>query len=387
MKPFETFFGVLLALHHQQVGAVDPRAEIFSKITSGESRYLKATEETTSFNSGEDFEASANTTENTTLHKSIHLASIHGISPFDFSSTRIDSSEFQRTQFMAEDGSLDAAYFLGLFYLYGLESLSPDIERAEEWFLQAAVGGHTDAQCALGLLLYHGHGKVKMDRNSATDYFRLASNSGNSYAHWLYGRSLFEAGASASLLSPFESIKQQMDEAARLFGLVENKIPEAAHQLAVMFEYGLVNQGRDDNKIKFAKAAELYESAAQRGYVESTYHLALMYVYGRGFSQDYARAAELFRVATNQPFSHPPSMRYLAVILANGYTNPDGIPDFDAALQLYEKCSSQSDFTDVKSLCKEEKESLMKIVDAAKSGNFVSNVHNMTQSNQTFTVE
>jgi TPR repeat protein len=141
-----------------------------------------------------------------------------------------------------------------------------------------------------------------------------------------------------------------------------------------MFEYGLVNIGTDNEGTKFAKAAELYESAAQQGYVESIYHLALMYAYGRGFTQDYERAAELFRLAAHQPHSHPPSTRYLAIILANGYTHPNGTPDFDAALQLYEKCSSQSRFPDVQSLCKEEKEGLLNFTNVLRAGNFVSHM-------------
>ena len=54
-----------------------------------------------------------------------------------------------------------------------------------------------------------------------------------------------------------------MNEASRLFGLFANEIPEAAHHLAVMLEYGLINKGKDTDRTKFVNAAELYESATQ----------------------------------------------------------------------------------------------------------------------------
>eukprot|EP00956_Cyclotella_meneghiniana_P020394 scaffold35968_cov55-Cyclotella_meneghiniana.AAC.4 len=351
--------------------ATDPRQEYHSKITSGERAYLKATRE-----ANDALDKQANHSLSTLLDGTeivvprnlVQLTNMNGVSP-----GKVDHSEFLRTQSKAEQGSSDAAYFMGVFYLYGLESLQPNEEIAVKWLRRSAEAGHDDARCALGLLLLYGHGNIKADKTAATAYFRLAteSNDSNKFAHWLYGKSLFET---ASIASSSEVNNDQMIKAAELFEMVANDIPEACHQLAVMYEYGIIKSeaaGTDDNR-NYTKAAELYQSASQRGHVESTYHLALMYAYGRGFPQDYAKAAELFRVAATHPLNpHYSSMRYLAAILAHGYSDPNEVPDVDEALLWYDKCSAQSLFDDVKNLCTEERDALINFVDSTKGGNLL----------------
>lgn len=355
------------------IGAIatsDPRQEIHSKITSGERAYLKATREAhdvlsldTKANENHSL-STLDITDEDLPHDLIQLTKTNGISP-----RKVDQYELQRTQLKAEQGSSNAGYFMGVFYLYGLESLEPNEEIAAQWFRRSAEAGHDDARCALGLLLFHGHGNIKVDKQAATAYFRMASksNESNKFAHWLYGKSLFET---ASIASSGEVSNDQMKEAATLLKMVANDVPEACHQLAVMYEYGIIKSeaGTDDNK-NYTKAAELYQSASQRGYVESTYHLALMHAYGRGFPRDYAKAAELFRVAATHPLNpHYSSMRYLAALLAHGYSDPDEIPDIDQALHWYNLCSAQTRFVDVQNLCIKERDALINLVDGAKGG-------------------
>eukprot|EP00956_Cyclotella_meneghiniana_P040985 scaffold211030_cov23-Cyclotella_meneghiniana.AAC.1 len=69
---------------------------------------------------------------------------MNGVSP-----GKVDQSEFLRTQSKAEQGSSDAAYFMGVFHLYGLESLQPNEEIAVKWLRRSAEAGHDDARCAL----------------------------------------------------------------------------------------------------------------------------------------------------------------------------------------------------------------------------------------------
>jgi len=240
----------------------------------------------------------------------------------------------------AELGSVEAFYMLGLFYLYGWQPLEPDEETALIWFKKAAAEGHNDAQCAIGLLLYHGHGPIEADRVLAKSYFRLASNDDHSHGHWLLGRSLFQESSTSI---PTQGIGGGNSiEAAYLLGLVADEIPQAAHQLAIMYEYGLVQDdsaGTTQHKSNLLKAAALYGTASRKGFVESMYHLALMYIYGRGVPQDYVLATELLqRAASNSQRMHAPSMQYLAVIYANGFSNPAGIADYDEALRWYELC-------------------------------------------------
>lgn len=348
---------------HWTVQAIsDPRKEYHSPITSGERRFLKASRDASQHET-----QSTNYTSNDALpdipHELLRLSRVKGISSNNFNTSALDENELLRTRVKAEKGSADASYFLGLAYLYGLESLEPNEEIAATWFRKSADRGHTDAMCALGLLLFYGLGNVQIDKEAAKNYFRLASNEGDSpFAHWLYGKSLFEMASSSS--SSGEHI-EDMKEAGRLFEMVAKEIPQAGHQLAIMYEYGLV-KAEDGNN--FAKAAKLYERASQQGYAEATYHLALMYSYGRGFQQDYSKAAELFHIAATNPLTpHPPSTRYLAIIFANGHADPDGIPDLDNAWYWYDQCSVQTQFVDVQNLCREERDALLILMEKART--------------------
>ena len=372
MRPSFIVIVVLGSLGQNRVKAIaDPRNEYHATITSGERAYLKSVRE----RNLQEKEGIPQTNYTSTLalptpdvpHELLQLSSIQGISPTTDNDTKIDEREFQRTKMKAEEGSADAAYFMGLFYLYGLGSfLDPNEEIAAKWFRFSAEGGHNDAQCALGLLLYYGLGNIKKDIAAATSYFRFASNDGHSVGHWMYAKSLYETASTDDDFS--ENTKEQFQEAARLFQMAANDIPEASHQLAVMYEYGLLKSERNNvEEPDFDKAAELYQVASQRGCVESTYHLALMHAYGRGLPQDYSEAAELFRIAATHPLTpHPPSMRYLATILANGYSDANEIPDFEGALYFYDKCALQSRFIDVQNLCKVERDALVNLIHGSK---------------------
>jgi len=109
------------------------------------------------------------------------------------------------------------------------------------------------------------------------------------------------------------------------------------------------------------------------GHVESTYNLGLMLVHGRdGLSKDYLKAAELFkRAATDTYQPHVPSMRYLAIMLANGYANSQGIPDYAAAIYYYEMCinAKLEHFPNVRDLCINEHRSLSDAYNYAKEKN------------------
>ena len=272
------------------------------------------------------------------------------------------NDDAEQLYFVQSQESPNAYYLLGLFHLYGLHSLEPDEEAAMIWLQQAAAeGGHANAHIVAGLLLYHG---IEVDRKKAKTLFQKASTQGHSYGHWYYGRSLFEEASASS-----EDTRNGMfKEAASLFSLVSDKIPEAVHSLAVMYEYELIHQDSSSTKdsqlqSNLLKAAELYREASQMGFVESYYHLALMYSYGRGIRQDYSMAIELFQEAAT--LRHAPSMRYLAVVFANGYSRQGR--DYDAALRWYQACLAEDDFPDVKEICIAERDVLMSAINRART--------------------
>lgn len=355
MKIIVAVVSTLVMYQHGTVAQqVDPRREIHNAITSGERAFLSK--------AAQVGEMQSNPTILSDVHvppEIRHLSNVQGIS------RNVDQSELERTMEKANKGSAEAAYFLALFYLYGLESLEPNEEMAATWFRKSADGGNNYARVARGLLHYHGNGNIKQDRILAEEYFRLASreDQGNTFAHWLYAKSLFENASSIDF--PEEMVNDQMKEAASLFELVASDVPEAAHSLAIMYEYGIVKSATD--KAGLTKAAELYESASREGYVESTYHLGLMFLFGRGLNQSYQRAAELFEIAAKHPITpHAQSMRYLASLLAHGYADPNGTQFLGEALYWYEQCSLQIHHKDVSELCLKEKELIANLIERAE---------------------
>jgi len=109
-------------------------------------------------------------------------------------------------------------------------------------------------------------------------------------------------------------------------------IPEACHQLALLYEYG---RGAPQN---FQKAAEYYRRAAEQNYIESMYNLALMYAYGRGVSKNYPRAISLFEHASRE--NHAPSVYYMGIMKTYGYGTSI---DYDQAINWFERAAGLDD--------------------------------------------
>jgi uncharacterized protein len=76
-----------------------------------------------------------------------------------FVAYRAGNFEAAHTQWapLAEQGSVDAQFFLGVMYLYG-EGVPQDDFQAAEWIGRAAEQGHAPAQYLLGILYRTGEG-------------------------------------------------------------------------------------------------------------------------------------------------------------------------------------------------------------------------------------
>ncbi len=309
----------------------------------------------------------------------------------------------------ASTSSLNTAYyFIGLFYFYGLADMSgADTVKAMQWFHSAAENGHGDAQCALGLILYYGiRGVIGKDQKSAMRWFYRASvDLDYPRGHWLLGKVIYEGMFydDIMLINDDEPNKEgqtkgdgdnskitddrtrNFAESARLFQkAADHDIPEALHQLALMYEYGLIstrdengtnsNQGRESN---YSLAQQNYKKAAELGYVQSFYHLGLMYAYGRGVASNFAIAADYFRRGAMH--NHAPSLRYLGIFAINGYDQLDGIPNAKLALHWYEKCIQLSLHSHVKDLCATELAEIKLVVDSIKAHELMA-LKNITKS-------
>jgi TPR repeat protein len=86
----------------------------------------------------------------------------------------------------------------------------------------------------------------------------------------------------------------------------------------------------------FAKAAEIYQQAAQEGDVKAEYNLGLMYLNGDGVKQDNAEALKWFTASANGGFAE--AQYRLGVI----YFRDDIVPiDYAEAIKWYRAAASQ----------------------------------------------
>ncbi len=171
----------------------------------------------------------------------------------------------------AEQGHIEAQYWTGLYYRFGLEVVAKDQAEADAWFLKAAEKGHTGAMMKLGR--YHeaaelgdayaqhqlGNKSKDEDPAEAMSWYLKAFNSAND----------FDGDASTAGSAAYQISKMyeegngvtQNDKMALswLFKANEKRDPEAPYDIAKRYAKGLGVP--KDTKV----AAEWYVEAESRG--------------------------------------------------------------------------------------------------------------------------
>ena len=299
--------------------------------------------------------------------------SLEGLNNVVDESTKVDRVMFAKVFNAANAGSSESSYMLALVYLYDLlpdewnnqHSSMANHQRAIKYLTFAAEKGHVEAQTVLGLLLYHGHNQIQRNTKESIKWLELSSSNKSPRGQWLLGRALMEDNSYVGdgSDSPEESLRDkvgiQLRAAHLLIEAAKNQVPDAWHYLGIIVEYGIlenevvqyIEQNSDEPILLRAK--DLYKNGFQLGYVESGYHLALMYVYGRTVKQDYTRAIEYFRRCVHLS-RHAPSMRYLAIFSFNGI-NMD--IDYEKAIFWFRKCVEANDIR-VSETCASEQDEL-----------------------------
>ena len=130
---------------------------------------------------------------------------------------------------LAEQGDVDAQYYLGLMYNVG-EGVAADNAEAVRWYRRAAEQGDPYAQDSLGTMYDFGEG-VPVDDVEAVRWYRLSA---------------------------------------------EQNYVGAQYSLALMYDYG------EGVALDYAEAVKWYRRAAEQDYAAAQYNLALMYAYGDG---------------------------------------------------------------------------------------------------------
>ena len=251
-------------------------------------------------------------------------------------------------QLALSTSSVELQVYLGAFYMYKDPA---DEGESLKWFVRAAKQGNTVASLAAGLIHHH-----RGQSSSAKPFFQHASDSGETYGHYYLGRIMFEE-ASQSQQGPRAP---ELDEAASLFAMAVDVV-DAQHSLAVMHEYGLLGEAGGDTESSADLAKILHEEAARRGSVDSLYHLALLYTFGRP-AQDFHKAQLLFQRVIDHKPDHAPSLRYLGLFQAKGYGSD--APDYDAAIAYYEACAKAAgdEYPEVSSICVDEHDRLADVI-------------------------
>jgi len=274
-------------------------------------------------------------------------------------STKVDRVTFAKIFNAANAGSSESSYMLALVYLYNLlpddwnnqDFSMANHQRVIKCLTFAAEKGHVEAQTVLGLLLYHGHNLIQRNTKQSIKWLELSSSNKSPRGQWLLGRALMEDNSFVrdGNDNPEESLRHkvgiQLRSAHLLIEAANNQVPEAWHYLGIIVEYGILENEvvqhieQKSNKPILLRAKDLYKNGFQLGYVESGYHLALLYAYGRTVKQDYTRALEYFRRCVHLS-QHAPSMRYLAIFSFNGI-NMD--IDYEKAIFWFRKCVEAND--------------------------------------------
>ncbi len=88
------------------------------------------------------------------------------------------STDVKKLIQLANQGDVEAQYFLGVAYDLGVEGVPQDDVQAVKWYRLAADQGYAEAQSKLGLMYQRGQG-VPQDYVQAHMWFNLASAQGS----------------------------------------------------------------------------------------------------------------------------------------------------------------------------------------------------------------
>jgi TPR repeat protein len=181
----------------------------------------------------------------------------------------------------AETGDRAAMTLLGEIYLRGL-GVSPDAERAANWYRLAADRGDREAQATLGVLYARGEGVLR-STSEAVRLLEQAAEAGHSLAAYNAGLVYLEADP------------PDYAAAARWFGRAsENGNRDAIYALAQLTRTG---QGVPPDQ---RRATTLLREAGERGLLEAQVEYAIRLFRGEGAAADEAEALDWFRRAAQR---------------------------------------------------------------------------------------
>lgn len=183
----------------------------------------------------------------------------------------------------AAQGFAKAEVNLGDMYFYGLGGLDKSYLDALSWYLKAAAQQNSGAEFRLGSMFEQGLGTAK-DLQRAADYYRQAADQNYPDAENIMGY-LYETGG--------DGVKQDYGQAVEWFTKAASQgFRKAEKNLGDMYFRGLGVPAAD-----YKQAMQWYEKAADQGDAAAQYMLGYMYEKGLGTDPNNQIALDYYRKA------------------------------------------------------------------------------------------
>ncbi len=198
-----------------------------------------------------------------------------------FRSAEDPPPSIERVLPLAEQGSAEAQYLLGVMYTEGKGAPKDDAE-AVKWLQKAAEQGLARAQNDLGVKYEWGLG-VSRDYAIALNWYRSAADQGIAFAQYNLGQMAYNGkGVSRDFIEAEKWYRKAADQG----------LDKAQGNLGHLYEQGL---GVEQD---YAEAKKWFLKAATGGDVNAQYNLGDLYYMGKGVDLDREAAANWFREAS-----------------------------------------------------------------------------------------
>jgi TPR repeat protein len=225
----------------------------------------------------------------------------------DADQEEIRKEQLQSAKTKAAKGDAEAQYTLSVAYRDG-KDVEKSTALSEHWLVKAAAQDMPEAMADLAEIYDDGQGSPRNAQKAKALYMELAKNkqeavtvvtrairaynnddydlafalakpyadNGYDYAQNIIGK-MYNFG---------RGVPTSKDKSLFYFKLASDAgFAEAQHNLGFLYEYSFNNP---------AEAARWYQKAANQSHVRSLKSLALMYSSGRGVTENYSKAAELY---------------------------------------------------------------------------------------------
>ncbi len=213
---------------------------------------------------------------------------------------------FDKLTRSADSGNLESQIELAYLYLYGIDNVKQDFEKALHYYTLAAEQKDPIALNNLGSLYFSGIG-AKRDIGKALELFREAADLGNDNA---------ALNLAFIYLTGGKKNAERNKRAVELFEQAQKKNNIAKFMLGYAYYKGFVVPQDYEKAFQLVKAAA--DSPAQID--EAQLILARMYADGKGTVQNYQNALNAYRAAVSQ--NNMEAIMELAQIYTNGVMCP-----------------------------------------------------------------